>query len=1164
MANQEKAIEQLWFAYSRHGLDTGGTGQRPRAASQGLRDVKSARVKNLTYFLRYDPPEGAVALISPANAPVCLAFTKAGQERILVHKLYVGPALGRDGTFFVHVLVGLPETFSADDAISLWDADFWRASLRDCEWRESADAALRDDSRKTSLAPIPFTQLLQWRKDMQPVHVSYVKKIQDYFPAIVEAFLTKKNAAAQQQNRQTVSSRRQLYVAAPDRELAHYIAGLTHCLPEQFVRELTFSTYETDLLNAKTEIVGTCWLSGEQAEHDPQAQKLFADPRYAQKLTLNCYLPPPQSLQGSPFIEYDPLAAPFARTAAEYFIGKNHQLKKRYTRFLQRAERIANLTLKQFFQLYNEFFAPDTQAYHDLEEALSPETTADWSDTVIWLANHENQLRLLNRAIGQPDWWLRQGRNAILHLCQHEGPGLARVLAQVAHLAISYAVNIVTREAPAAAAALAERKPVEKNVDFGIVIDVIHCAAPPERDTTIWLSLYDRLHSRKLFFDFLRTQPEAHALLMEIWGKMLPFSLEELSPTTVRRVDPSGLSRTMLAPRRSLEAMLPATWLDFGHYLTLDSPLATNEQAAKKLLETSSLTAEQARELAERYHEQIRTFLYQLAQTEVIASQRVASSVFNALALAAYPEKIDLLYVLLMSAMAAKEEHIARLLKLAELSPDENVAFLTCYGPECLKHFQRSQTLLECVKRLLEYLPKTDLSVFQAGSSPLEATPIEDLFWSVVEAQLPTLEPELCYSWYITACAIRNPLMFQGKVDIVAQSMSELLWQYTFSPAARARFFRALAQTCIATQNSLEEVIAELYMKVLPGDLWLLLHTIAELAGSQLHWGGRAVIVQYILFALHFSANFEDKNECWLFVQSFLNTLLKDADSRLLKWINGQMRRQDGKDTKTWKRFASQFTPLPAPQLSRFERQRFNHERNVALKRLKRAMKGRDLLKLGMVAIEYATTLSQHRTLLSEEELKQAQEGVVVINELEERALQRYALLHPSALHVVGYGPPSPAPSVSPPAQPGLLQRWLQRQAAFARMRDAFRRGSIGRIVLLKKLDREILEHYRERKPVWWKRIEAAEQFFNACQQADALPAATDAEKRAASERALDRAAGILEDLQQQVPLAPGLNVHELVRREMARQYKERQFRYEKLHIKREYKPHSLRPNPVS
>src|SRR5207253_141801 len=96
-------------------------------------------------------------------------------------------------------------------------------------------------------------------KDPQP---RSTERVQEYFPYIIEAYLTKK--PGQERGSAELTPQR-LYIAAPDDDIAYLIFGLIYCLPPRLVRNITFSTYEHlehNHTEPPMEIVGTCWLSG--------------------------------------------------------------------------------------------------------------------------------------------------------------------------------------------------------------------------------------------------------------------------------------------------------------------------------------------------------------------------------------------------------------------------------------------------------------------------------------------------------------------------------------------------------------------------------------------------------------------------------------------------------------------------------------------------------------------------------------------------------------------------------------------------------------------------------------------------------------------------------------------------------------------------------------
>src|SRR5205823_10657256 len=97
-----------------------------------------------------------------------------------------------------------------------------------------------------------------------------VAKMHMYLPYVIQAYLTKKPLT---EKKQTVPQK--LYIAADDDDVALFILGLTRCLPEQLLKGLTFSTYERDVAEATTEIIGNCWLSVPGAEKDSRVKQLL-------------------------------------------------------------------------------------------------------------------------------------------------------------------------------------------------------------------------------------------------------------------------------------------------------------------------------------------------------------------------------------------------------------------------------------------------------------------------------------------------------------------------------------------------------------------------------------------------------------------------------------------------------------------------------------------------------------------------------------------------------------------------------------------------------------------------------------------------------------------------------------------------------------------------
>src|SRR5439155_26224973 len=185
--SERSTLEQLWYTWSTVGLGSLSAGFRIRAASRGLSDVSSPRVRVLDRYLRYVLPTGTDPFaITPDMAPVCLSLIQTEQgERILVNKTYTGKdGVGRPGAFFVHLLTNLPPDFSAAQVISLWRSRFLRSSDID----PSSGVQLSGDQ----LDSIPFGDLEQWLpREVDIMHPKGINSswVYDCFPLVIRAYL---------------------------------------------------------------------------------------------------------------------------------------------------------------------------------------------------------------------------------------------------------------------------------------------------------------------------------------------------------------------------------------------------------------------------------------------------------------------------------------------------------------------------------------------------------------------------------------------------------------------------------------------------------------------------------------------------------------------------------------------------------------------------------------------------------------------------------------------------------------------------------------------------------------------------------------------------------------------------------------------------------------
>lgn len=413
MIEQNKAVEQLWYTWSDVGLDTIRAGFRIRAASEGLKDIRSARVQHLDRYQRYSLPRNVnPAMINLNTAPICLSLINTGQERILVHKVYTGKdAVGRYGAFFVHLLTDLPEGFSAFHAISLWKRpNFWKDS----------DQTLKD-RRSTSLDRIPPEDLMQKSTYLNRKKTASVQK---YFQYIIQAYLTKK-PLPEKKTGQLVPQK--IYIAAPDDDIAQLILGLTSCLPPQLLKGLTFSTYEHDITQATTEIIGTCWLSTPEAEQDPHVGHLLPAQYYQEKLAINCYTGDHSLLENNPLVENKPLVAQFAQLALRYFVQQGGT--KKFEAFLNRARDIPDLDVDQFLKLFETMILRALNPSKcDIESLLTPRSNSDYQFTIDNLSEPIYPEALIDLAIREPQWWQTFGKEKVTNLRASAGAFVGSLL----------------------------------------------------------------------------------------------------------------------------------------------------------------------------------------------------------------------------------------------------------------------------------------------------------------------------------------------------------------------------------------------------------------------------------------------------------------------------------------------------------------------------------------------------------------------------------------------------------------------------------------------------------------------------------------------------------------------------------------------------------------
>jgi GTPase-associated protein 1, N-terminal domain type 2 len=369
MIEREIPIEQLWYTWSEVGLGTIRAGFRIRAASEGLSDVQSERVKCLDRYVRYLLPPGTDHFaVTPEQAPRCLAITQTEQnETIIVHKQYTGrDGVGRPGNFFTHLLAlgGNSGAFSAADAIWLWGSGLWQMS----------DAGL--DQRVTTLNRLSLDTLYAQRS-FRPQFVM----VETFLPFLIEAYLTRREAYP-------------IYILTPTDApalLPSMIAGLVRCLPRSLLAGLSFSTYEPDHSRATTQLVG---LSADLS--DANAGPVVPASFYQERLALNCVTGERSSLARHPLTQASRQATQFAREATRCLVTDDME---QMDALLDRIENTQDFTADKFLRFYSHSFgSADDITPKDIEEYISG------PEGVQWLNAGRFREHIIAAAIQDPRW----------------------------------------------------------------------------------------------------------------------------------------------------------------------------------------------------------------------------------------------------------------------------------------------------------------------------------------------------------------------------------------------------------------------------------------------------------------------------------------------------------------------------------------------------------------------------------------------------------------------------------------------------------------------------------------------------------------------------------------------------------------------------------------
>jgi hypothetical protein len=740
MADDQQAfdqkIQQLWYTVSAIGIERKAySGFHIRAASQGILNDPEY-VSFLERYVRYDLPRGTeLVVVQPEEAPVALSLIRPEDrehtESILMHKVYVRQEGGdRGGVFFTHLLSKLPQDLSAADALALWEnTSVWHTS----------DKSL--DPMRTELAEVSRATLWPHRPAWTWQRKGDKEMVRAYLPFLLQAFLEKHappqppeqrqpevarrfwrffGAALRRPGQQGQSSketrREKIYIAAADRDVALLTRALVLCLPEQFRKTLTFSTYEYNPATARVEIAGICWLDHRTAHNDARIPDLLAgiDPR--EQLVLNCYYPQQSSpLDQHPVLFPRALARDYAERATQYFLlshdspqagrarsPEEEQLLNNFSYLFMDAQYEKEMDADRFLALYDENVRNPVEVTDEALSSLFESSHA--KKIVLKLSRASVQRALLQRALHNTTWSTR-AEEAIQRWHSWRNPEVEQVLEQAAYQCQRY-LGAIIHNGPSSGGAELLAGPADPDTQFehGIRLlcwltglEQIYSNRTIRRDdlqgpaVRIYLDLLESLRNSAGSYAFFARHQKTYRSLVGLWSDLLVAQEQARGNMDRRSVErlifilPPPLEHFDIFRSLNLDplwqGMIMQTWLE-------QKP--TRESLIALLFQRYSW-----------YMQELFTHILQRDQT----TQRplyeqgwsVAQGMFQALPRHLYPQKWPLLSILL----AATPPQAARtLVRPEEFSSGERAAFLRQFGPSYLPYPQLAPAIFQILSDL--------------------------------------------------------------------------------------------------------------------------------------------------------------------------------------------------------------------------------------------------------------------------------------------------------------------------------------------------------------------------------------------------------------------------------------------------------------------------------
>ncbi len=333
---EETPIEQLWYTWSPASIDDVGPGLNMRAASPGLTGIRKRLSQFIQHYASYRLPNDFDP--DTMQAPECLALLDTPFGKCLLHKVYIGKdAFGRSGNFFTHLLLNLPENFTARDAIHFWKSPFWK------------DHDIPEREQSTELPSLTLSDLSRFHAQQN----FNFAQAHDQLRSLIKAFL----APTRQQQRLTITG--------TSEQVALFIWGLAHSLPEKLLPPtFTFTTYEYESETSQATITGITETSTVSSPN--------------QKDALLNYIPEPQTYSDA---KLEAAIATFAQFAVDCLSQTPGGHSTHLDSFIERAEKEEIADVNRFMTFFMVYFRKGrfTQLLRSLQIALK---RGDWPRTL--------------------------------------------------------------------------------------------------------------------------------------------------------------------------------------------------------------------------------------------------------------------------------------------------------------------------------------------------------------------------------------------------------------------------------------------------------------------------------------------------------------------------------------------------------------------------------------------------------------------------------------------------------------------------------------------------------------------------------------------------------------------------------------------------------------